>query len=79
MESIVTLPRFGNQVLGWNYQHFEEDTTYYFNSEACCKMLMMAVMLYEDYGVPYSLKPITSPEATAADESSHHRVVNTSK
>ncbi len=51
-----------------NHHHFKEDQATYSNSEAFYKMLMMAVVLYEDYGVRYNPKLITSPEATAADD-----------
>jgi len=51
-----------------NYHRFKEDPAYYSNSEAFYKMLMMAVVLYEDYGVRYNPKLITSPEATTADD-----------
>ena len=51
-----------------NYHRFKADPATYSNSEAFYKMLMMAVVLYEDYGVRYNPKWITSPEATPADD-----------
>ena len=51
-----------------NYHRFREDPAYYSNSEAFYKMLMMAVVLYEDYGVRYNPKLITSPDAMVTDD-----------
>lgn len=34
-----------------NYHHFREDPTYYYHSEAFYKMLMLSVVVYEDFGV----------------------------
>jgi hypothetical protein len=51
-----------------NYHHFKEDPAYYSNSEAFYKMLLMAVVLYEDYGIRYNPRLITSPDATVADD-----------
>lgn len=51
-----------------NYHRFRDDPGYFSNSEAFYKMLMMAVVLYEDYGVRYNSKLITSPDATVADD-----------
>ena len=51
-----------------NYHRFQEDPAHFYNSEAFYKMLMLAVVLYEDYGVRYNPKLITSPDATVTDD-----------
>ena len=73
MPQRVMFPSEGRPTLGLSF--FRPPVTrrpcpsaYYFNSEAFYKMLMMAVVLYEDYGVRYNPKLITSPKATAADD-----------
>jgi len=45
-----------------NYHHFREDPGYFYNSENFYRMLMIAVVLYEDYQVRYNPKWIESPE-----------------
>ncbi len=70
-ECLATLDQWAQHIKAetdQNYHHFKEDPAYYSNSEAFYKMLMMSVVLYEDYGVRYNPKLITSPEATAADD-----------
>lgn len=70
-ESLTTLDQWAQHIKAEtdrNYHHFKEDPAYYSNSEAFYKMLMMAVVLYEDCGVRYNPKLITSPEATTADD-----------
>jgi len=70
-ECLATLDRWAQHIKAEtdrNHHHFEEDPATYSNSEAFYKMLMMAVVLYEDYGVRYNPKLITSPEATTADD-----------
>ena len=70
-ECLATLDQWAQHIKAEtdrNYHHFKEDPANYSNSEAFYKMLMMAVVLYEDYGVRYNPKLITSPEATAADD-----------
>ena len=51
-----------------NYHRFQEDPAYYYNSEAFYKMLMMAVVLYEDYGIRYDPKWIAPPSQNQADD-----------
>jgi 5-bromo-4-chloroindolyl phosphate hydrolysis protein len=51
-----------------NYHHFREDPAYYYNSENFYKMLIMAVVLYDDYQVRYNPKWIESPEAIRPDD-----------
>jgi hypothetical protein len=70
-ECLATLDQWAQHIKSEtdrNEHHFKEDPAYYSNSEAFYKMLMMAVVLYEDYGVRYNPKLITSPEATVADD-----------
>lgn len=51
-----------------NHHHFREDPAYYYNSEAFYKMLMLAVVVYEDYNIRYNPKWIAAPEAAEADD-----------
>ncbi|MGI8481200.1 MAG: transglutaminase family protein [Chthoniobacterales bacterium] len=44
-----------------NYHHFREDPAYYHHSEAFYKMLMLAVVVYEDFGIRYNPKWIAPP------------------
>jgi hypothetical protein len=70
-ECLATLDQWAQHIKAEtdrNHHHFKEDPATYANSEAFYKMLMMAVVLYEDYGVRYNPKLITSPEETAADD-----------
>ena len=70
-ECLATLDQWAQHIKAEtdrNHHHFKEDPATYSNSEAFYKMLMMAVVLYEDYGVRYNPKLITSPEATVADD-----------
>ena len=41
---------------GRNFHHYLEDPAYYYNSTNFYKMLMMAVVLYEDYNIRYNPK-----------------------
>ena len=70
-ECLATLDQWAQHIKAEtdrNHHRFKEDPATYSNSEAFYKMLMMAVVLYEDYGVRYNPKWITSPEATPADD-----------
>ena len=70
-ECLATLDQWAQHIKAEtdrNHHRFKEDPATYSNSEAFYKMLMMAVVLYEDYGVRYNPKRITSPEATPADD-----------
>lgn len=51
-----------------NYHRFQEDPAYYSNSEGFYRMLLVSVVLYEDYGIRYNPKLITLPDATVADD-----------
>jgi hypothetical protein len=44
-----------------NYHQFQKDRKYFYNSESFYKMLMLAVIVYEDMGVRYNPKWIASP------------------
>jgi hypothetical protein len=44
-----------------NYHRFREDPAYYYHSEAFYKMLMLAVVVYEDFGIRYNPKWIAPP------------------
>ena len=46
---------------GRNFHHYLEDPAYYYNSTNFYKMLMMAVVLYEDYNIRYNPKWIEAP------------------
>ena len=68
-ECLATLDQWAQHIkseTGRNEHRFTEDPAYYSNSEAFYKMLMMAVVLYEDYGARYNPKLITSPDAALA-------------
>ena len=70
-ECLATLDQWAQHIKAEtdrNHHRFKEDPATYSNSEAFYKMLMMTVVLYEDYGVRYNPKRITSPEATPADD-----------
>ncbi len=70
-ECLATLDQWAQHIKAEtdrNHHRFKEDPATYANSEAFYKMLMMAVVLYEDYGVRYNPKLITSPEATVAND-----------
>ena len=51
-----------------NFHHFQENPAYYYNSEAFYKMLVMSVVLYEDYRVRYNSKWIVAPTEIQADD-----------
>jgi hypothetical protein len=51
-----------------NYHHFREDPAYYYHSEAFYKMLMLAVVVYEDFGVRYNPKWIAPPSEMRVDD-----------
>ena len=51
-----------------NFHRFREDPAFYYKSEAFYKMLMMAVVVYEDFGVRYNPKWIAPPSETRADD-----------
>ena len=51
-----------------NLHHFRENPAYYYNSEAFFKMLTMAVVLYEDYGIRYDPKWIAAPSEIQTDD-----------
>ena len=70
-ECLTTLDQWAQHIKAEtdrNYHRFREDQAYFSNSEAFYKMLMIAVVLYEDYGVHYNPKLITSPDAAVADD-----------
>jgi hypothetical protein len=51
-----------------NFHHYREDPAYYYHSENFYKMLMMAVVLYDDFHVRYNPKWIETPEAIRPDD-----------
>ena len=64
-ESLTRLDQWAQHIqseTARNFHHFKEDPAYYYNSENFYKMLMMAVVLYEDYGIRYDPKWIAAPE-----------------
>ena len=70
-ECMITLDQWAQHIKAEtdrNYYRFKDTPAYYSNSEAFYKMLMMSVVLYEDYNVRYNPKKITSPEATFAND-----------
>lgn len=70
-ESLATLDQWTQHIKSEtdrNYHHFKQDPKNYYNSEAFYKMLMMAVVLYEDYNIRYNPKWIASPETVRGDD-----------
>jgi hypothetical protein len=51
-----------------NIHHFRENPAHYYNSQNFYRMLMIAVVLYEDYGARYNPKWIESPTAFRSDD-----------
>lgn len=51
-----------------NFHRFQKDPAYFYNLEAFYKMLIMAVVVYEDLDVRYNPKWIAPPSATLADD-----------
>lgn len=63
-ECLVTLDQWAQHAsreIDRNYHHFREDPAYYYHSEAFYRMLMLAVVVYEDFGIRYNPKWIASP------------------
>jgi len=63
-ESLATLDQWARQAkreTDRNHQRFREDPAYFHNSEAFYKMLMLAVVVYEDFGIRYNPKWIAAP------------------
>jgi hypothetical protein len=70
-ESLALLDQWAKHVKSEtdrNFHHFQENPAYYYNSENFYKMLIMSVVLYEDYGVRYNSKLIESPTAFRSDD-----------
>lgn len=70
-ESLAMLDRWAESVdseAKRNYHHYREDPAYYYNSENFYKMLMMAVVLYDDFHVRYNPKWIQTPSEIRADD-----------
>ncbi len=70
-ESLATLDFWAQHIkteIDRNYHHFQEDPNYYYNSESFYKMLMMAVVLYEDYNIRYDPKWIAPPSEIQGDD-----------
>jgi hypothetical protein len=70
-ESLATLDQWAQHIkaeIDRNRHHFQEDPNYYYNSESFYKMLMMAVVLYEDYNIRYNPKWIEAPTEIRDDD-----------
>jgi hypothetical protein len=70
-ESLATLDEWTQHIkteIDRNHHHFQEDPNYYYNSESFYKMLMMAVVLYEDYNIRYNPKWIEAPTEIRDDD-----------
>lgn len=70
-ECLTTLDRWAQRVkseTARNFHHFREDPAYYYSSEAFYKMLIMAVVVYEDFGVRYNPKWTAPPSETRPDD-----------
>lgn len=51
-----------------NFHRFREDPAYFYNSEAFYRMLMMSVVVYEDFGIRYNPKWNAPPLETREDD-----------
>jgi hypothetical protein len=63
-ECLASLEQWAQQIkqqTDQNHHHFDEDPTYFHNSESFYKMLLLSVVLYEDFGIRYNAKLITEP------------------
>ena len=70
-ECLATLDQWAEHVkseTARNNHHFREDPAFYYNSESFYKMLMMAVVVYEDFGIRYNPKWIAPPSEVHADD-----------
>lgn len=70
-EYLATLDKWAQHAkreIDRNYHHFREDPAYYYHSEAFYKMLMLAVVVYEDFGVRYNPKWIAPPSEIRGDD-----------
>jgi hypothetical protein len=71
VEGRATMDRWAQHVkseTARNFHRFREEPAYFYNSEAFYKMLMMAVVLYEDFGIRYNPKRIALPAGSGADD-----------
>jgi hypothetical protein len=57
-----------NREIARNYHHFRKAPAFYYHSEAFYKMLMLAVVVYEDFGIRYNPKWIAPPSEMRADD-----------
>lgn len=70
-ECLATLDKWSQHAkreIERNHHHFREDPAYYYHSEAFYKMLMLSVVVYEDFGVRYNPKLIAPPSETRGDD-----------
>lgn len=70
-DCLATLDEWAQQIKSEtdrNFHHYLEDPSYYYNSTNFYKMLMMAVVLYDDFHIRYNPKWIESPEAMRPDD-----------
>jgi hypothetical protein len=70
-ESLATLDEWAQHIqseIDRNFHHFKEDPAYYYNSENFYKMLMVSVVLYEDYNIRYNPKWIEAPMEIRDDD-----------
>ncbi len=70
-DSLATLDKWAEHAkreIDRNHHHFKEDPAYYYHSEAFYKMLMLAVVVYEDFGVRYNPKWIIPPSEIRGDD-----------
>ncbi len=68
---LTTLDRWAQHVKSEttrNFHHFRENPAYYYNSEAFYKMLMMAVVVYEDFHIRYNPKWMAPQSEVRSDD-----------
>ena len=70
-QCLVTLDKWAAHVKSETERHlyrFKAHPAEFDNSEGYFRMLMMAVVVYEDFGVRYNPARVTRPDATGADD-----------
>jgi hypothetical protein len=70
-ECLATLDQWAEHAgreIARNRHHFREDPAYYYHSEAFYQMLMLAVVVYEDFGVRYNPNWLAPPSEVRSDD-----------
>jgi hypothetical protein len=70
-EDLTTLDQWAQHIKSEtdrNFHHYLDDPAYYYNSTNFYKMLMMAVVLYDDYHIRYNPKWMQTPTEIQGDD-----------